>query len=145
GKQRCCCSTQLRSCVGRTVGLGTVVIAAVFILVGESEIRLGERKYPQRCRVRRHCDLAVQSAQHVGRYRGVKYLQFVAAWRNIRNVDLPSRIGNRIVWRGQSNYHRAHLRMNVAVDKGDAGFVELNEARSSALVESKIEPLSLKQ
>src|ERR1700722_6067771 len=66
GKQRCCCSTQLRSCVGRTVGLGTVVIAAVFILVGESEIRLGERKYPQRCRVRCHCDLAVQSAQHFG-------------------------------------------------------------------------------
>ena len=35
--------------------------------------------------------------------------------------------------------------MNVAKDEGDAGFVELDEARGSAFVESEVEALSLEQ
>jgi len=44
-------------------------------------------------------------------------LQFVAAGRNVIDAELAARIGNRVIGSGQRDYHRTHLRMNIAEDE----------------------------
>jgi hypothetical protein len=39
----------------------------------------------------------------------------------------------------------AHLLVNVAEDKRDAWFIELDEARAATLIQSEIEALALKE
>ena len=50
-----------------------------------------------------------------------------------------------VVRRGQSDYDRAHLRMNIAEDERDARLVEFHKAGGSTLIEPQIKSLSIEQ
>src|ERR1700674_3936861 len=72
-------------------------------------------------------------------------VHLVASRDHVPNADLAPPIGNRIVGSIHRNDYRAHLRVNVAEDKGNAGLVELDKLSCAALVESQIEPLAVEQ
>src|SRR5580765_267345 len=75
----------------------------------------------------------------------MKYLQLIPTRRDIRNVDLPARIRDRVIRRSQGHDYRAHLRVNVTEDKGHARLVELDKPCRSAFIKPEIEALALEQ
>jgi len=75
----------------------------------------------------------------------VKHLQFIATWRDIRNADVSTRIGDCVIRRRQGDDYGTHLRMNVAEDKRDARLVELDKTRGSAFIEPEVEALALEE
>src|SRR5215467_2482070 len=57
------------------------------------------------------------------------------------DLEVSVGVGHRKVWGLNSDNNRAHLRMNVAENVGDAGLRESYPARGSTLIEPKIERL----
>src|ERR1700722_1561524 len=75
----------------------------------------------------------------------MKDVQLVTPRRHVGNDDFSMRIRDAIVRRVHSDHDRAHLSVNITENKRNSGLVELNEACRSALVQSKIEALSVEQ
>src|ERR1700752_4795195 len=75
----------------------------------------------------------------------MKYLQLVASRWNLGDAEISASVGNSIIGGCQRDDHGAHLRMDVAKNERDAGFVELDEARGSALGKPTNEAFALEQ
>ena len=133
----------LRSCIGWAVGIRSVVITSVLVLVREFEIGFCQTETSEKGIADVHCNLVFHGLQRIRRNRGMKYVHLVPARNYVSNADLTTPVRDRIVPGIQCDYHGAHLRVNVAEDVGDTGFVELDNLRTSTLIQTEIEALAV--
>ena len=135
----------LRVRIRRAVGVGAVVVVAVLVLVGNQDVVLCESEISKGVLSRGNGDFAGERLERVRCDCGMKDLQLISPGWDIFDVDFAMRIGDSVVRSRQCNDDGTHLRMDVAEDERNPRLVELNKARSAALVKTQIEALAFEK
>src|SRR4051812_26398404 len=117
----------------------------ILVLVCDGHIRFGQCETAKSCLPWSNRYFLRHRSQCVRGNTRVKYLQLVSPRWNIRNAELTVCIGDCVVGRCYGDYHRTHLRVNVAENERDPGLIEFDKARCPALVQPQIEALPLEK
>src|ERR1700735_70497 len=96
-----------RLCVSGTIRIRWIIVASIFVLVGEFEIRFGEGEVSEESVVWCHGDFMLRCLQRVRRDGRMEYVHFIAAGYNAVNADAAMRIRDRVVRSIQGDHHCA--------------------------------------